>query len=251
VLSNALIQVIGSNPLLQELSTTNGIYKTGQQEEGYYKVRVSKSGFQDYETYIHFQRGEVIELNVPLFPNGMFNVSGTVIRHSNGQPVENATVWLYGAQNFGPVTTDVAGAFNFNNIPPGIYDIAASAPGLGLGMLSGQTIVGNTNVTIELFSTHRRGSVKEREEGILENKFLNSTKNPFETETVLNYQIPEGGASITLLNSLGQTVQTLELSDSVGQLTFGAGLPAGVYFAVLKQLGKVLEVKRLVKDGRQ
>jgi len=250
-LPNAQIQVIGSNPLLQELSATNGTFKTGQQAEGYYKVRVSKSGYQDFETLIYFQRGEVIELNVPLFPNGMVNVSGSVIKHSDGQPVANASVWLYGAQNFGPVTTDIAGAFNFTNIPPGMYNIAAGAPGLGLGMLSGQTIVSNTNVTIELFTTHRREPATEREEGIFENGFLTIFQNPFETEAVLSYQIPEGGASITLFNSLGQAVQTQELSDTIGQLSVGTDFPAGVYFAVLKQFGKVLEVKKLVKDANK
>ncbi|MBC7778433.1 MAG: choice-of-anchor B family protein, partial [Phycisphaerae bacterium] len=73
-LQNAQVQVVGSNPLLQELSSINGLYKTGQQAEGYYKVTVTKTGYQDFETFIHFQRGELIELNVPLFPNGIRNV---------------------------------------------------------------------------------------------------------------------------------------------------------------------------------
>ncbi len=244
-LPNAQIQVVGSNPLLQESSATNGLYKMGQQAEGYYKVRVTKTGYQDFETSIHFQRGEVIVLNVPLFPNGTSNVSGTVIKHSDGLPVENASVWMSGTQNYGPVLTDAMGAFSFNNIQQGIYDIAASAPGLGLGMLSGQSIVANTSVTIELFTTHRREAGKGN---IVGNDLLNIAQNPFETETALSYDLPTEGASLLILNNWGQTMQTRELTGKQGQLNLGEGLPAGIYFAALQQNGKMLEVKKMVKS---
>ncbi len=248
-LQGAQIQVIGTTPLLQEISATSGLYKTGQEAEGYYKVRVSKTGYQDFETYIHFQRGELILLDVPLFPNGLLNLTGTVINHSDGQPVNNASVWLYGAPTPSSTTTDAMGAFNFNNIKAGIYNITAGAPGLGMGMLSGQTIVGSTGVTIELFTTLRKDAMNDgiglSEQATEQWRF---TQNPFTTETLFQYQFKEAGATITLLNSLGQIVQTAELSGSEGQMSFGTGLPAGIYFAVLQQDGKEISVKKLVKS---
>ncbi len=243
-LANAQIQVLGTTPLLQEMTANSGLYKTGQEAEGFYQVRVSKHGFQTFETVVHLQHGELTVLDVPLYPI-VINLTGTVVRHGDGQPVENAKVWLLGDLNFGPVTTDVAGAFNFNSIPPGNYDIAASAPGLGLGMLSGQSLVNNENVIIELFTTHRRDA-----NGIanLDNNILSIQQNPFATESVVRYQCSEEGASITFLNSLGQTVQTNQLVGTDGQVAFGEGVPTGIYFAVLMQEGAVLNVQKLVKD---
>lgn len=253
-LSNALIQVVGSNPLTQELSTTNGVYKTGQAAEGYYKVRVSKSGYQDFETFIYFQRGEVILLDVALFPNGAVDLSGTVVHHSDGLPVENASVWLYGNQSAASATTDVLGAFNFNNIQPGTYDIAASAPGLGLGILAAQTVVGDTSISIELFTTYRRGAVRDIARGdvlseadFFEPNFLKIKTSPFGTETVLEYKLETEGGSVVLLNSLGQILQTLILSGTQGQLSIGAELSAGIYFVALKKDEQVLEVKKWIK----
>ncbi|MFN0034640.1 MAG: choice-of-anchor B family protein [Saprospiraceae bacterium] len=254
-LQGAQIQVVGTNPLLQESSATNGIYKTGQEAEGYYKVLVSKPGYQDFETFVYLQRGEVVVLDVPLFPNGLLHVSGTVIRHKDSLPVEGAKVWLYGGPNFASATTDAVGAFSIQNVAPGTYYVVASAPGIGIGILAGQTIVSDTSFWIELSIPHRRDAVQAvsrngipGEEGLfLENNFLKIRQNPFETETVLEYELAAEGGSLTLLNGLGQTLQTFTLSGTVGQLTLGDGLAAGVYFAVLKMGAEVLEVKKLVK----
>jgi hypothetical protein len=243
-LSGAQIQVVGTNPLLSEISALNGLYKTGQEAEGYYKVRVSKTGYQDFETSIYFQHGELILLDVALFPNtGSIDLTGTVIQHSDGQPVANVTVWLYGATAPISQVTDGIGLFNFNNIKAGIYNISAGAPGLGMGMLSGQTIVGNTDVTIELFATHRKDAVNT----FGAEELWAFAQNPFRTETSVRYHLEATNASITFLNELGQAVHIAELSGTEGQISFGAGLPAGMYFAVLKQDGIVLEVKKLIK----
>jgi choice-of-anchor B domain-containing protein len=242
-LSGAQIQVVGTTPLLQEVSAINGLYKTGQEAEGYYKVRVTKAGYQDFETYIHFQHGELILLDVALFPNGLLNLTGTVIQHSDGQPVANATVWLFGATAPISQVTDGMGMFSFNNIKAGVYNISAGAPGLGMGMLSGQTIVSNTDVTIQLFVTHRKDAVHATGE----ERLWAFAQNPFRTETSIQYHLESENASITFLNELGQAVHIAELSGSEGQISFGAGLPAGMYLAVLKQDGIVLEVKKLIK----
>ena len=246
-LPNAQIQVVGSNPLLQELSANNGIYKTGQESEGYYVVRVSKPGYDDFETLVYFQHGEVIVLDVPLYPNGLAEVSGTVIHHSDGLPVEGATVWLYGNKNFNSTITDVSGVFNFNNVPLGTYDIAASAPGLGLGILGELAIVNDTSVVIELYTIHRREEEsQDRSKNFLQNNCLKIVQNPFETETILEYKLPKDRGSLLILNSLDQTIQTMELTETNGQISLGAGFSSGVYFAVLTT-GNHMEVKKLVK----
>jgi hypothetical protein len=247
VLQNAQIEVVGSNPILQELSGTNGLYKTGQEEEGYYKVRVTKSGYRAFETLVHLQHGELITLNVPLYPNGLANLSGTVIRHEDGQPVENATVWLYGNQNTVSTNTDATGSFLFNNIPLGNYDIAASAPGLGMGILSGKVVTNDTNVELELFTSHRREALQAGKGAANENDYLKLRQNPFATETVLEYSLPVEGATLSLFNSLNQKIDTQILTGISGQCSVGAGLPEGLYLAVLAQGNQILEIKKLIK----
>ena len=42
------------------------------------------------------------------------------------------------------------GLFDFSGVKPGEYNLVANAPGIGLGILNGVTIVSNTNYTILL-----------------------------------------------------------------------------------------------------
>lgn len=247
-LQNADIQVLGSSPALQEKSAFNGLYKTGQEAEGYYQVRVSKSGYQDFETSVYFQRGEVIVLDVPLYPTGQINITGTVLNHQDGLPVENASVWLYGAFNPSPVLTDAAGKFSFENVPPGKYDLAASATDLGFGMLNGQKITASTDLLLELFTTHRRDAVlpwaQSGKPGAAQFELI---QKPFENEIQLNYYQLQGNCTLSLYNSVGQLLENKTLSNSEGSIALGLDLPKGVYFVALKQNETVLEVKRLVK----
>lgn len=246
-LQNAQIKIIGTNPLKVEASAPNGVYKMGQEKEGYYQVQVSKAGYQTFETSVYMQRGEVIFLDVPLFPNGLLNLSGTVTRQQDGLPVEGATVWAYGAQNFSSTLTDAAGAYHLDNLSLGTYDVAASAPGMGLDMLPAQTIVSDTTLNLTLYSTFRREGVRQRDALEKTGNLLTINANPFQTETVLQYELPQEGAMLELRNALGQTLQTWSLSGSQGQEVLGSHLPAGTYFAVLTSGGHVLEVKKLIK----
>ncbi len=91
------------------------------------------------------------------------------------------------------------------------------------------------------------GAEDREEEGTLAYNLLKINQNPFITETVVEYKIASEGASFTLVNGLGQTVQTTALTAGEGQINIGSGLPAGIYYAVLKQNGKILDQKKLVK----
>lgn len=243
---NAQVQVLGAIPAMQENTNLMGVFKMGREAEGHFIVRVSKSGYQPFETTVYFQRGEVLNLDVKLFPNGLHQVGGTVISKKNGQPLENASVWLYGSQNFGPANTDATGHFNFDNVPQGIYDIMGSSANLSQGGLVGQTIVSDTTILLELSPLFRREGVGAREDGL--QPILTVFQNPFHATTLLNYQTPAERTTLLLLNNLGQTVQRFELQGQTGQITIGVGLPAGTYHAVLRSDGIVQETLKLVKN---
>ena len=118
-LNNAQIEVLGSNPLTQDFSISTGQYKTGQAESGYFSVRISKNGYLPYETSVYFTEGELVVLDAALYPFDQFPVTGTVLRRSDLQPIDGATVWLYETLSSNSTTTDVNGLFAFNDVTPG------------------------------------------------------------------------------------------------------------------------------------
>jgi choice-of-anchor B domain-containing protein len=243
-LNNAKIEVLGSTPLTQELSTSSGIYKTGQATSGYFNIRVSKSGYQNYETLAFLKEGDVTIVNAALFPNGTFSITGTALRQSDNQPVDGATIWLYGAISTNSTTTDPNGLFSFPSVTPGVYNIVAEAPGLGLAELFGQTIASTQDVTLVLSDVFKRDNFAKKNKG----NFLVANNNPFSESLALQFSTPEQGAVITVQNSLGQILQTVEPSGNSGAVVVGQNLPAGAYFLRLELKGQLLQTIKVLKN---
>ncbi|MFM8489134.1 MAG: carboxypeptidase regulatory-like domain-containing protein, partial [Bacteroidota bacterium] len=130
-LSNARILIGGPGSLVSEFSGTNGVFKMGQEASGYFLIKVSKPGYQPFESQVLMAEGEVITLNISLFPVGSLTVSGKVISASDNLPVAGATVRLFGQQTETSTLTDLDGYFVFNGVDPGIYSVFASADDQG------------------------------------------------------------------------------------------------------------------------
>jgi choice-of-anchor B domain-containing protein len=243
-LNNAKIEVLGSTPLTQELSTSSGIYKTGQATSGYFNIRVSKSGYQNYETLAFLKEGDATIVNAALFPNGTFSITGTALRQSDNQPVDGATIWLYGALSTNSTTTDPNGLFSFPSVTPGVYNIVAEAPGLGLAELFGQTIASTQDVTLVLSDVFKRDDSAEKNKG----NFLVANNNPFSESLTLQFSTPEQGAVITVQNSLGQMLQSIATSGNSGAVVVGQNLPAGAYFLRLELKGQLLQTIKVLKN---
>ena len=243
-LNNAKIEVLGSTPLTQELSTSSGIYKTGQATSGYFNIRVSKSGYQNYETLAYLKEGDATIVNAALFPNGTFSITGTALRQSDNQPVDGATIWLYGALSTNSTTTDPNGLFSFPSVTPGVYNIVAEAPGLGLAELFGQTIASTQDVTLVLSDVFKRDDFAEKNK----DNFLVANNNPFSESLTLQFSTPEQGAVITVQNSLGQILQSIATSGNSGAVVVGQNLPAGAYFLRLELKGQLLQTIKVLKN---
>lgn len=243
-LNNAKIEVLGSTPLTQELSTSSGIYKTGQATSGYFNIRVSKSGYQNYETLAFLKEGDATIVNAALFPNGTFSITGTALRQSDNQPVDGATIWLYGALSTNSTTTDPNGLFSFPSVTPGVYNIVAEAPGLGLAELFGQTIASTQDVTLVLSDVFKRDDFAEKNK----DNFLVANNNPFSESLTLQFSTPEQGAVITVQNSLGQMLQSIATSGNSGAVVVGQNLPAGAYFLRLELKGQLLQTIKVLKN---
>jgi choice-of-anchor B domain-containing protein len=239
-LNNAKIEVLGTTPLTQELSANAGLYKTGQAASGYFTVRVSKSGYQDYETLAYLNEGEVTLVNAALFPIGTINVTGTVLRQSDNQPVEGALVWLYGALNTYSINTNINGSFSFSGVKPGVYNIVAEAPAVGLAELFGQTITSDQDITLLL------SDIFKREESA-NTLYLIPNHNPFSETVAVTFFAPNPGSVITLQNTTGQILQTISPNDKSGRLDIGEDLPPGLYLLRMAQKEQVLQTIKLLK----
>lgn len=245
-LLNAKVEVLGSSPALLENTTANGVFKTGQEKEGYYQVLISKPGYQSYQTGIYFQHGEVVQLDVPLFPLGAISVSGKVTRLSDGLPIPIAAVHLHGNQVDMITQTDSSGLFGFQNVPPGKFDVSVVKPGLNLGQLSGQTFVTDTFISLAL----RRIGKKEAGHGTeleFEDARLSVTQSPFSVSTEIQFDSGEQPATLCVVNQLGQIQENISLQTGNGSITLGSGWPAGMYYVALKQGEQVLALKKIVK----
>ncbi|MBL7807649.1 MAG: choice-of-anchor B family protein [Saprospiraceae bacterium] len=245
-ISGATIQIVGSSPNVQESSALNGQYKMGQLADGFYKVQVSRSGYLSYETDVLFQHGEVVLLNVALFPTGVVDLSGTVVQYGTGQPIEGATVWIYAGTSSSSTTSDVNGAFVFNNIIRGQYDIAASAPDQSMGILSQQNIIGDSSVVIELHPTFRRELLPAQIRSTMSP--IKAMENPFALQTVMQYAGAAENTQLEIIQANGQIMQEIILEPGNGQVTLGANWPSGLYLVQLKEGNRVISVEKLIKQ---
>lgn len=246
---NAQISIQNSNPFVQEASATNGTFKTGLEKDGYYWVTVTKPGYQDFEAYVFMQHGELVFLEVALFPVGSLNVQGTVVHHNDGLPVAGATVWLYGDQTTASTVTDVAGTFEFDNIIAGKYDLAATSPDLSVGQLVNQMLVRDTSLEVLIYSTFRRPTLPGNSGSWSSTKAaLQIGENPFTHTSRVRYHLNNPTGSLAVVDAVGKTVQMIALSDTDGDLELGAEFPSGLYFVVLRQDNEVVEIKKIIKQ---
>lgn len=242
-LSGAKIELLGVG--LTENSTANGTYKMGQLERGHLTARVSKSGFQTFEAEVFLDNGALTVLDVALFPPGNLQITGYVRRGTDQTPVANATVELIGTDADYQTTTDAGGFFKFSNIPPGLYEVAASADGEGSAMLFDQRLAANAALELLLFADVRR----EEPEVCPGNSCFDITQladfqafpNPFYDEVTLKLPADLDGQPLAVFDATGQKRQDLTAKN--GQARFGQGWPAGLYFVQIGQ-GRTLQVMK-------
>lgn len=240
---NVLVKIVGAAPSVQELTTPAGTFKTGMANGGYYTVQVTKNGYQPYETSVYMQAGEVINLDVLLYPLGTVTVNGIVTNNADASPATDASVWLFGNQQIYTATTDGNGTFTVNDVQPGVYDVAVSATDMSHGILSGIVITTDTSLVLQLYPTYRRKALRERA-GTPELRWL---ENPFAGSTQLQYQGLSGQGTLLAVNANGQTIQTLALDGPSGVVQVGENWPAGMYQVFIMENGTLRSVQRLVK----
>lgn len=225
-INGALIEVIGSQ---QENSQPNGNYKMGQEKEGYYTVRISKSGFQAQEFTAYFQRGVVRHLNVALYPTGGLVIDGQVTSAYDNTPVPFATLSFSSWSGQWEATTDINGTFTLNGLPAGLFDIIATAPGYGKSTTYKKSITGDETLSIKL---------APKVKGWTGNNSTNKTSiavwpNPFQDVLHVAINGEQANRQLKIWDQTGSLLYQLNAAELTDDLLLGADWPPGVYYVQL------------------
>lgn len=160
-----------------------------------------------YSTSFQIQgtQEEAVNLTLPPAPSLLATVVGTVT--DGTVPIPNATVKLFDSTGmpYQHTMTDAAGEYTLDGIPAGTYSIAAVAPDYLMSPAAGVTLSTGDTITIPLTCTADATLALGAVAGTLTVAGTAGT--------------PLGGAKVSLLNSLGDTVATTYTADD-GEFLF-------------------------------
>ena len=238
------IDVLGTAPLNRASTLSDGTFKMGQEQDGYFVVRASKAGFQPQEFTVSFQRGDVKTLNLQLFPETGLTVDGTVVKASDNTTVPNASVFFSSYGGNWSTMANAAGYFTLPNLPPGVYDITAGAPGYGQTIKYHYKITANRTLTLRLSSNLKsfQGDTPTR------SGTAGAWPNPFSETVHVRFDQLEPGASLSITDLTGRVLQTITPAEDTGQVQLGKDWRPGLYFLSLRQNSGIEQVLRLVKN---
>lgn len=160
-----------------------------------------------YSTSFQIQgtQEEAVNLTLSPAPSLLATVVGTVT--GGTVPIPNATVKLFDSTGmpYQHTMTDAAGEYTLDGIPAGTYSIAAVAPDYLMSPAAGVTLSTGDTITIPLTCTADATLALGAVAGTLTVAGTAGT--------------PLGGAKVSLLNSLGDTVATTYTADD-GEFLF-------------------------------
>jgi len=107
-------------------TASDGTYSLGV-PDGTHTVRVTLAGYEPFETTVTVAEAEAVQLDVELVRLARGAIAGTVV-DDDALPIEGAAVIMAGPMS-GEATTDAAGAFGFDDLVPGTYEVAVTADG--------------------------------------------------------------------------------------------------------------------------
>jgi len=156
-IANATIEINSAQP---NLGTTdiNGKYQTGQALPGTFDVLFQAPGFYPKTVSAELENGVLTTLDVQLDPFPNVDISGKVVRASDGAPIPNARVFIHSLDNNGDFAsvTDANGDFSLSAVVIGNYEIKTGAWGYHSIILNDFPIdLTSSDLTIELEQGYR------------------------------------------------------------------------------------------------
>ncbi|MED4452355.1 carboxypeptidase regulatory-like domain-containing protein, partial [Metabacillus fastidiosus] len=203
---NATVTLLqNGNPVATTASNSSGLYSFTNVTPGSYTISVNNPpNFSPNSVNINVANGQSLTQNIFLTPVPS-TIQGTIT--SNGNPIPNATVTL--TNNSGilisQTTTNVAGSYSFENIPPSSYTVS---------------VLENT------FQSQTRGVITGPGQTVTANFTLQPNPGSI-TGTVTNALTSASiaGATVQLLNNQGVFLDST-ITNSNGAYTFAGLAPA-------------------------
>lgn len=147
-LIGATVQIVG-NANSAKTTGADGLYHTGQGQDGMVQVQVSKFGYLPVTASVNLVSGEVALLDVALETSAAYTVGGLVVRADDATPVPHANVSIISSDVTYETTANVDGQFTLPNVVGGLYDIVAGSWGYRYKVVN-QAILSNQQITLEL-----------------------------------------------------------------------------------------------------
>ncbi len=114
--------------ILPEMTSLNGVFKTGLAIPGQFNITITKKGYYDKTIIGDFINGFVIDTTIALVPLPTFSVGGKVL-YAEGGDVPFAKVTFMGIDGLYSITCDENGDFMIPAVFIGDYDVEAAVWG--------------------------------------------------------------------------------------------------------------------------
>lgn len=222
-IQNASVTIDGAN--LVEQTSGDGRFAVGRVEEGYFPMTVTRSGYYPANTEVVFERAQVDERLIELFPEGSLSIEGQIIRQDNLAPVSGADVWLFGRDQLYNTTSDAGGHFSISGVQPGYYELAATESGFGTGIIYGLKLVSDSSLTLRIMPDFRRDGIVTTP-----GSAFRCLPNPFYDHTTLQTEIPSEGLSYRICSQSGAVVAQGRLNAGEQMPQLGDNWPVGIYY---------------------
>lgn len=178
----------GASDLREGVSGPGGAFSLTAPASARATLSAAADGFRPARTMLDVGEADLDDVELRLTRLGTERrVSGTVVDADDGAPLAGARVTLEGLGP--PATTDAAGAFRFDRVPEGVYDLAASAAGHAL-LTRPVSVAGGdlTTLVLSLAAEAPTGTVSGR-------VLAGEDDAPLAGATVI--LVPDGGVSRT------------------------------------------------------
>ena len=241
-IQNATMTLINGT-IAPENTDNKGEFRTGQLENGWFEVTVERQGYQSYSANVHLQNGQLSFLDVTLYPDDlMLDVSGNVLSYGKNNPVKDAKVYLSGMNNGYLTATDSLGAFLFEDVPAGEYNLFAYADNYGMNTLFGQVIISDTDgLIIELYKNAKRQAQSSADRnGITNSTFLSVSPNPSAGQAMVRVNAVEED-QLLIFDISGRLVIRHRIPEGESSLEVGTDLEAGRYVLLLEKAGESVQ----------
>ncbi len=143
-IANATVVIEEANLTLY--TDENGTFQASVQP-GTYTIDVSAEGYYNETVTVSVDENETVVVQIGLQPRANGTIAGYVVDADTGDPIANATVFVYTSAGQVVNYTNAQGYYELH-VPAGVYDVHALAPGYQEAVAGNVTVQANQTVVV-------------------------------------------------------------------------------------------------------